>query len=78
MSLVAQRAMATLLEQHAFEGRTGQWVIARNKVQSFFSEFGFQKHLVQRIFKLTPEMEDELPGVINVNVLRHACESVLG
>ena len=77
MSLIAQRAMATLLDQHAFEGICGQWVVARNKIQSFFSEFGVQKHLVQQIFKMTPDIDAEVSGVISVKALQYACLQVL-
>ncbi len=77
MSVIAQRAMSTLLEQHAFEGYSGQWVVAKNKIQTFFSEFGVAKHVAQQIFRLTPDIEAEVSGVISVNALRLACNQIL-
>ena len=77
MSVIAQRAMATLLEQHAFEGYSGQWVVAKNKIQTFFSEFGVAKHVAHQIFRLTPDIEAEVSGVISVNALRLACNQIL-
>lgn len=74
MSLLAQRAMNTLLEQHSYQGNSGQLVIQRNKVQGAFTELGSDRNLVRQILQNVQDLPSEFLGVISVNELRLACQ----
>ena len=74
MSLLAQRAMNTLLEQHSYQGNSGQLVIQRNKVQVAFTELRADRNLVRQIFQNVQDLPSEFLGVISVNELRLACQ----